>query len=274
MSPHEDCVIFKPILWVPCVFSSGLWGKMFGLTVDGHCQVSLGVFGQGGLILSKFTLGSAVAAVVLAGATCAGAATIVQNGSFEQDPGVAGNNGKTYAEIAAGVGGGWDIYNALPGWSTDIDGVEVQTKHTIPLTPYDGDYYVELDTTRNSGISQDVTLGVGKYLMSFAYSPRIGSQTTNAVDFGIDGLFFDVVNGPGVAPLNAVVGQWSLVTYAFNVTTAGQYTMFFDAASRSDSLGGFIDDIKIASVPVPAAGFLLFGALGGLAALRRRKAAV
>lgn len=222
--------------------------------------------------MNTFTLGSAVAAAVLAGATFAGAATIVQNGSFEQDPGALGNNGKTYAQIAAGVGGGWDIYNALPGWATDRDGVEVQTKHTIPLTPYDGDYYVELDTTRNSGISQDVTLGVGRYLMSFAYSPRINSKTTNAIDFGIDTLFFDVVNGPGGA-FNSVIGQWSLVTYAFTVTTAGQYTMFFDAASKSDSLGGFIDDIKIASVPVPAAGFLLFGALGGLAALRRRKAA-
>jgi hypothetical protein len=49
--------------------------------------------------------------------------------------------------------------------------------------------------------------------------------------------------------------------------------MFFDATSVSDSYGGFIDDIKVSAVPVPAAGFLLFGALGGLAALRRRKQA-
>lgn len=223
--------------------------------------------------MNKFTLGTAVAAAVLAGATFAGAATIVQNGSFEQDPGVVGNNGKTYTQIAAGTGGGWDIYNGLPSWAADTDGVEVQTVNTLGLAPYDGDYYVELDTTKNSGINQDVTLGVGRYLLSFAYSPRVNSKTTNAVDFGIDGLFFDVVNGPGVPPLNAIIGQWSLVTYAFTVTAAGQYNLFFDAASKPDSLGGFIDDVKIASVPVPAAGFLLFGALGGLAALRRRKAA-
>ena len=41
----------------------------------------------------------------------------------------------------------------------------------------------------------------------------------------------------------------------------------------SSSLGGNvrIDDIVVAAIPVPAAGLLLFGALGGLAALRRRR---
>ena len=43
-----------------------------------------------------------------------------------------------------------------------------------------------------------------------------------------------------------------------------------DAPTNGDGIAN-IDFQVVAAVPVPAAGFLLFGALGGLAALRRRK---
>lgn len=42
----------------------------------------------------------------------------------------------------------------------------------------------------------------------------------------------------------------------------------YDAAANEADL-----DISVSAVPLPAAGFLLFGALGGLAAMRRRKKA-
>jgi hypothetical protein len=221
--------------------------------------------------MNKVGLSTAVAIAMLMGASLANAATIVQNGSFEEDPGVNGQRGYSYTDIANGVDGGWDTFGSLPGWAADTDGVEVQGQFTIPLTPYDGDYYVELDTSQNSGINQTIALGIGRYLMSFAFSPRQASTTTNAISYGIDGLFSDLVNGPGGA-LSTIVGEWTMVTREFVVASAGDYSMFFDAASKSDSYGGFIDDIKVSAVPVPAAGFLLFGALGGLAALRRRKA--
>ena len=44
--------------------------------------------------------------------------------------------------------------------------------------------------------------------------------------------------------------------------------------STQGATGGFdVDAISVSAVPLPAAGFLLVGALGGLAALRRRKRA-
>jgi hypothetical protein len=48
----------------------------------------------------------------------------------------------------------------------------------------------------------------------------------------------------------------------------------FTNASTQLSTGGFdVDSISVTAVPLPAAGFLLVGALGGLAALRRRRKA-
>lgn len=219
--------------------------------------------------LLKSTVVAATFAVSFA--AMANAATIVQNGSFEQDPGIVGLNGNNFADLATPGGANWDIFTTLPGWTVESgDGVELQTAETIPLMPYDGNYYAELDGNQNTSISQDITLGLGRYLLSFAYSPRINQIGTNAISFGVLGLVSDTVEGPSAT---YPIGQWTMVTAEFTVTAAGQYTLFFDAASRSDSFGGFVDNIQVAAVPVPAAGFLLFGALGGLAMLRRRKTA-
>lgn len=48
---------------------------------------------------------------------------------------------------------------------------------------------------------------------------------------------------------------------------AGAFTLYYAAANGNPSI------LNVATVPVPAAGFLLIGALGGLVALRRRKTA-
>lgn len=215
--------------------------------------------------------------LALALAAPASAATIVQNGSFEEDPGFVGitgdgDAGQTYGSLVGASGGSsWEIYSSLPGWTANAgsSGIEVQTANTIPLAPYHGNYYVELDGNQNTTIAQSIFLGVGRYVLSFAYSPRVNDITTNAISFGVSGLLADLVNGPGIG--GTAIGQWSLITREFVVTTAGNYSLFFDAATQSDSLGGFIDNIKVAPVPVPAAGGLLLAGLVGLGALKRRR---
>lgn len=211
-------------------------------------------------------------AAFLASTLTAGAAT-VQNGSFEIDPGRisdgVGDHGKgaTFADMPVS-GKSWGIWqDTFPGWDTDdTNGVEIQTGRTLGLTPYDGLYYAELDSRNNSSIAQDLWLSAGRYELEFAYAPRSSDPGTNGITFGLDGIFTDTVTGPGG---EFVRKEWSLVTVGFMVDTAGSYSLFFKADGQSNSYGGLIDDISVAPVPIPAAGFLLLGGLGGLGALRR-----
>ena len=212
--------------------------------------------------------GLAAVAALAVSASAAFAAPIVVNGSFEMSPGGAGLNGRNFDDLPGLGGAGWDIYASLPGWNHDNDGIEVQTAGVIPLDPADGNYYAELDGNSNTTINQDVVLDIGKYLLSFYYSPRVDSPSTNLIDFGLDGFLPSSVNGPGIG--GTAIGVWTLVTAEYNITTAGTYNLYFGAGSKSDSYGGFIDNISLAPVPLPAGGLLLMAGLGGLALVRRR----
>jgi hypothetical protein len=235
--------------------------------------------------MKNFQKLSLAAAVALALPAAASAATVV-NGSFEQDPGVNGRFGDSFGSLPSGTGGGsWDEWETLPGWTSadgDLFGIEVQTENTLGLKPYDGQYYVELDSTGNAYMEQVVSLGVGDYTLSFAYSPRVnsGANTTNGIFAGLvdaltgtNFLVGAMVDGPSGGPPATAVGLWTVFSYNFSVVTGGQYRLYFDATTLQDTFGGLLDDVQINVVPVPAAGFLLLGALGGLAAFKRRKKA-
>ncbi len=68
---------------------------------------------------------------------------------------------------------------------------------------------------------------------------------------------------------NILSGDNSSQTFSF--TTSGGNLSFANAGG--DNIGAVLSSVELAAVPVPAAGFMLFGALGGLAALRRRRKA-
>jgi hypothetical protein len=233
-------------------------------------------------MISKTLIG---AATTLALCVSAASAATVVNGSFEQDPGTNGiKNNSSFANLAVSGGESWDIFTALPGWTTTSGrGIEIQTAQTLAtINAQDGQHYVELDSDNNSSMEQTINFGsTGSYILSFFYSPRDGRTESNVIDYSLfDALsplttvLSGSVTGPGQVPLTAV-GAWTQITAKFVITQAGNYNLRFAASGTDNSFGGFIDNVSIVPVPVPvpAAGFLLIGALGGLAALRRRKTA-
>jgi hypothetical protein len=88
--------------------------------------------------------------------------------------------------------------------------------------------------------------------------------------------FMFVTNGLGGQSIrNGGVSSHPDLDMAFSsISNYGQsvYALFGDGGGGNDNdLDDMLVKIDVAAVPVPAAGLLLMGALGGLAALRRRK---
>jgi hypothetical protein len=226
-------------------------------------------------------MSTALLGAALAGS--ASAATIVVNGSFEQGTGTGVANRTAFGNLGQAGSANWDIYTGtnVTGWNAGPHGIEIQTDRTLPgsgggnVDAQDGENYVELDTTRNSSMRQTVFLSGGTYTLSFFYSPRVNAaaagQTTNAIIYSLIGtggpLFTLLADGPsGRAPF----GQWTEFTHVFTASQ-GNYDLIFSAAGQSNGLGGLMDNVSITPVPLPGAGLLLLGAVGGLAFVRRRK---
>jgi hypothetical protein len=203
----------------------------------------------------------------------------VLNGGFDvKDDSFKATDGQTQSSLVGQTGGAsWSVFRNLPNWRTASGaGIEVQTKNSVGLNPHSGEFYVELDSDprgqSNSRMEQDIFLNTGRYELSFFYSPR------NPVPNNTDGIAFDIKVGAlaesFVTSTDGERGKWTQITRSFFVKDAGTYTLGFEANQNQDTLGGFIDTVSIAPVPLPAAGWMLLAGLGALgAASRRRKAA-
>ena len=225
-------------------------------------------------IISKTAIGAAAALVF--GASAASAVTVV-NGSFEDGAGYVATDGQLFETLATGTGNSsWSVFTSLPGWTVVSGaGIEIQTAGTaVPVDPQDGQHHVELDSNNNSSILQSINFtSTGSYILSFWYSPRDNNVGSNIIDYSLGSLLAGTVTGPSSGPPVTAVGIWTLIEVTFVVTQTGSYDLVFAADGTSNSLGGFIDNVSIAAIPVPAGGLLLLGALAGLAGLRRRKTA-
>ena len=187
-------------------------------------------------------------AMVLCIPGIASAASLVQNGSFE-DP--------TQAS------GTWDIYPSIPGWTSGSLGIEV--RNNVVGTASAGSNFVELDTTANSFMSQSIATQSGqRYTLSFDYSPRIDQPAaTNGI--GVQW------NGNTLATFTANGGSSNFwATFTFIVTGAGTDVLRFFASGTSDSLGGNIDNVSLAAVPLPGAAILFGSVLLGAGVVRSR----
>ena len=91
---------------------------------------------------------------------------------------------------------------------------------------------------------------------------EVGIMTANGVDYE---LSFDAANSS--------FGGYAESLFGAPIITD---SVTFTAARTNDGAGfadGALAALEVAPVPLPAAGFLMFGAIGGLAALRRRRKA-
>lgn len=215
-----------------------------------------------------------IGTLVIATLPVLGNAATVTNGSFEnhtavQSQGVSGfGAGQSFDQLPVS-GASWGIWTSgIPGWSTDANGVEIQTQRTSGLAPSDGSYYAELDTYRNSRIYQNIYLLAGEYALSFDYAPSVWQRNTNAIWFGVAGLLNTHVNGPNVTYPKRV---WTNVSHQFTVENSGTYKLYFKATGDSDAYGGLIDNIDVSVVPLPGALALLGSGLFGLGMMRRRR---
>jgi len=191
-----------------------------------------------------------IALAALAATAGAAHANLVVNGSFEAN--LQGANS-------------WSIYPHLHGWTGAARGIEL--RNNVAGAAFHGVNFVELDTTGNSAIWQDIgTVVGGQYLLSFAYSARPHTGNTNDIQvFWNNQLLTTLAGSNGTAS-----HQWQV--YNFNVTGAGALTQLrFAAAGVSDSYGGSLDAVSVTAVPEPETYALLLAGLAVVGSLARRR---
>ena len=183
---------------------------------------------------------------------------LISNGSFES---VSLSNGS------------WTTLSSLSGWTVGPQKVEV--RRNVAGSAFAGLNFVELDTDRNSWISQTFTTIVGQtYHLSFMWANRPDNFGANS-----NGISWKVAALEGVVGKNTVTA-WTAFEQDF-VATATSTTLRLGATGTSDGMGTSLDAVSVtqlppaaakSTVPEPGSLALLAMAAGALFVARRRKA--
>jgi len=166
-------------------------------------------------------------------------------------------------------------YTTLPGllgWTAGVNGIEL--RNNVAGTAHDPSNYVELDTTANSTLWQDVTITTGgSYLLSFWYNSRPDNfKDGEALDNDTNTLAwsFGGKSGKVLEDYTTVTG-WTHFTKTFTLTADSTETLLFAAAGADDSFGGSLDDVSLTAVPEPESYAMMIAGLGLMGAIARRR---
>jgi hypothetical protein len=190
----------------------------------------------------------ALAACFITGASQA-ATELIINGNFEAD------------QVARGKALNFDN---LKGWTGGAHGIEL--RNNVAGTASAGKNFVELDTSENSSMWQNIDTVAGQhYTLSFDFMnrPDTGSES----------------NGLEVFWNNASLGTFNnkskWFTQTIDVVGTGAATkLTFAAIGASDGVGSSLDKVSlISAVPEPESYGMLLAGLGLIGFMARRKAA-
>jgi hypothetical protein len=171
---------------------------------------------------------------LFAGLASNASADIVTNGGFD-DP-----------VIPSGT---FSYLPSIPG-RTLASGPAIEIQNHVAGTPFAGQQFVELDSSANSSMYQDLTTVAGQaYTLSFAYSPRPGvAESSNGIDVQWNGSDLGIIKQTGIGHADTV---WGVRTFSL-VATSSLTRLQFSAVGTSDSFGGYIDAVSVNAVPEPS----------------------
>ncbi|NKC20848.1 DUF642 domain-containing protein [Pseudoalteromonas sp. S4498] len=152
-----------------------------------------------------------------------GSENLVSNGSFENNSLITGT---------------WALLDEIEGWSTEGAKLEIQKTTINFIDSQSGDSHIELDSTGNYSIYQDIPTVIGKrYKVSFYYSARIvGDNSTNRAR----AWFGDTT----LATMNATTRGWTKYEYTVEATSSSTQ-LRFQGLGTSDSLGALLDNVVV-----------------------------
>ena len=200
------------------------------------------------------------AALLLSATVGAGQAATITNGSFENgiDPG-----GFTTVEAGDNTSiNGWTV----GGVSVDYIGTYWQAAQGVRSIDMSGNGMGSIST-----LITNLIAGV-TYKITFAISgnPDDLNPAEKVIGVGIGEANLGEFGFTAVADSKENMGWVDRVaSFTANATSM---TLRFFTVSPNNAFGPALDNVRISAVPVPASGLLVFGALAGLALLRRRKA--
>ena len=206
----------------------------------------------------------AAATVLAAFSSQAAGVNLVVNGSFEDN--LQAKNS-------------WHIYNNLTGWNGGVAGIEL--RNNVAGAAQDGKNFVELDTTKNSSMSQTLTLTkAGTYEFSFWYAARTDNngktKGTDTLGWYVGDSSIKAENSHTVLTdwKKAGATTWQHYTQTFTYAAPQSVTLSFFAKGKSDSYGGSIDNVSftnITPVPEPETYAMLLAGLGLMGTIARRR---